>query len=281
MYEKYSVPRLSDFSNKAMKKVVRRTGLTHWLTIYPPAIGVPCGIAGLLFNLPFLYLVPLGACFLSMMNIVINIFFKSDQISSNYINELNKKLKRHEEIIKQSLHDNLLKCMDIKGSEQYAIQGTEQFKRIQQKYQNVNELLKKKLDSGELTFGRFIGAAEQVYLSTLDNLKQVVNILQSAGSIDPEYINNRIKKLSVNHKNSTSERKELDALNKRLELRDEQFQKVETYLSNNEEAMTRMEETTAAIAMMRTEGNLAATDFETAIKQLHELAQRAQIYNNN
>lgn len=275
-----NTPRVSDFSNKAIKKAVRRTGLTHWLSLYPLAIGLPCGIAGLLFNLPALYLVPIGACFISIANIIVNIFLRSDQISSNYINELNKELKKHEEKIKQSLHANLVKCREIKGAEQYATQGAEQFNRIQQKYQNVRELLENKLNSGELTFGRFIGAAEQVYLSTLDNLKQVINILQSAGSIDPLYINSRIKQLKENNKNSEADKKELEALNKRLKLRDDQFQQVETFLSNNEEAMTRMEETTAAIALMKTDGNLAVTDFETAISQLHELAQRAQIYNN-
>ena len=111
---------------------------------------------------------------------------------------MNKKLKLFEEDVIKSLQENLEGCTAIKGAEQHARQGAEQFKRMQEKYQNVRELLEQKLSSGELAFGRFIGAAEQVYLSTLDNLKQAVTIMRSAGSIDPVYINERLKHLEVN-----------------------------------------------------------------------------------
>ena len=202
MQRESGMPQVSDFSNKAIQKAVRRTGLTHWLTIYPPAIGLPLGLAGLLFNMPFLYFVTFGTFFISSVNAIVNIFLRNDSLSGKYIDDLNKKLKKHEALIMQSLHDNLAACQNIKGAEQYAIQGREQFKRIQLKYQNVRDLLNDKLNSGELAFGRFIGAAEQVYLSTLDNLKQVVATLQSVGSIDPEYINSRIMQLDNDNKYS-------------------------------------------------------------------------------
>lgn len=272
-------PKINDFSRSAIRKEVRKTGLTHWLTLYPPAIGLPVGVAGILFNIPLLYGAAIGACLLSLSSVIINIFFRSDRIASRHIEKLNKMLKAHEKNIKKDLYESLENCAGVKGIGEYALHGREQFRKVQDKYENISELLEQKLSTGELTFSRFIGAAEQVYLSALDNLKQIVTLLKSAGSIDTGYINKRISQMRARSAFSDAEQKELDALNKRLELRQEQLGMVNDLLSNNEEAMTKMEETTAAIATMKTDGSFASTDFETAITQLQELAQRAQIYN--
>ena len=253
--------------------------MTHWLTLYPPAIGLPVGVAGILFGSPLLYGVAIGACLLSLSSVIVNIFFRNDRIAAKHVEKLNKMLRAHEKNIKKDLYENLESCATVKSVEEYALHGREQFGRVQEKYENISELLKQKLSTGEITFSRFIGAAEQVYLSTLDNLKQIAVLLKSAGSIDTEYVNKRISKMRNRSGSSDAEKKELDALNKRLELRQEQLGKVNDLLSNNEEAMTKMEETTAAIAAMKTDGSLASTDFETAITELQELAQRAQIYN--
>ncbi len=279
MLKQKEPPKISDFSNESINKAVYKTGLTHWLTLYPPAIGIPCGLAGLLFNSPLVCAVGFGACFVSLGNAVVNIFFRKDKIANNYLEELNKKLKKQETYILRSLDKNLKKCASIKGVEDQAQQGIKQFKKIKEKYKNVHELLEQKLNKGEITFGRFIGAAEQVYLSTLDNLKQIVSTLQSAGSIDPGYIKKRLQELTKKSHQKESDIKEIETLNKRLALWEEQLKKTSELLSDNEEAMTKMEETTAAIASIQTGSGFAATDLETAMKQLQELAQRAQIYN--
>jgi len=272
-------PKVSDFSQTAIRNVVRKEGLTHWLTLYPLAIGLPCGLAGLLFNYPILYILALGTCFISLGSAIVNILFRNDKIAGSYISQLNKKLEQHEQLILESLHKDLQDCSTIKGAEQYASQGMEQFKRIQEKYNNVRDLLKQKLSDGELTFDRFIGAAEQVYLSALDNLKQVSVTLKSAGSIDFYYITEQLKRLAAIKQPTETDRKAVRTLEKRLNLRKEQIQLVNHLLSRNEEAMTKLEETTAAIATMQTDSKLAATEFETAIAQLQDMAQNAHIYN--
>lgn len=276
---KTHLPKISDFSQSAIRKEVRKAGLTHWLTLYPPAIGLPIGVAGILFNMPLLCGAAIGTCLLSLSTVIINIFLRGDKIASKHLEKLSRMLKDHEKDIKKDLYESLEDCAQLKGIREYARHGREQFKKVQAKYENVNELLEEKLSTGELAFNRFMGAAEQVYLSTLDNLKQIVGLLKSAGSIDTDYINRRISGMKAGGSFSEAEQKELDALNKRLELRRKQLGKVNDLLSNNEEAMTKMEETTAAIAAMKTDGGFASTDFETAITELQELAERAEIYN--
>ena len=60
---------------------------------------------------------------------------------------------------------------------------------------------------------------------------------------------------------------------------DEQLDKVNQLLTNNEEAMTALEEATAAIAAMHTGGKFSDADYESAIAQLQEIAGRAYLYN--
>ena len=132
---------------------------------------------------------------------------------------------------------------------------------------------------GHAVFGRFLGAAEQVSLSVLDNLKRVVSILKSAASIQPDKIKKRLAMLSAKKEKSREDQAQEDALKQRLTLWNEQLRKVDRLISNNEKAMTEMEQVSATVAEWQTDGQFAAVDFESAIAQLHELASRAHEYN--
>lgn len=274
-------PKVTDFSKQAVKGEVLKQSLTHWLTMYPPAFGLPLGLAAFLFNMPLLYLGMVGSLTIGFASAIVNIFFREEVIAGRYLENLTRKLQEEEKRTLQNLAGDLQESRHIEVGGAYAEQGLEQFKRLQHKYENVSALLSKKLNRGELAFGRFIGAAEQVYLSGLDNLKQVAAILQSLGSIDPQYIQARLRQLEAIPNRNDMNQKEKETLLKRLTLRDSQLEKVNALLTHNEEAMTTLEETTAAIATMDTDGKFAGTDFESAIGQLQEIAERASIYNKS
>lgn len=273
-------PRLRDYSRKAIRKEVLREGLTHWLTLYPSAIGIPLGLAAFLFNLPLLYFGMITTLSVSLISAIIHIFFREDTIAARYLERLARRLKEEEQVTLENLGNELHACRNNNNAgTSYGKQADEQFTRLQQKYQNVQAVLNKKLDQGELTYGRFIGASEQVYLSGLENLKQTVTIMQSLGSIDPEYISSRLAQLEKMESSGPAEVKEREALLKRLQLREEQLNKVNMLLTGNEEAMTSLEETTAAIAAMDTDGAITGVDYESAIEQLQEIAGKAYLYN--
>ncbi len=85
----------------------------------------------------------------------------------------------------KELEAGLEECKSIKGMEAYAGQGVDQLRNVQVKFDNIRDLLNMKLRAGEISLGRFLGAAEQVNLRVLDNLKSMVGLLKSAGSIQP------------------------------------------------------------------------------------------------
>lgn len=272
-------PELNDFSRKAIRKEVMREGLSHWLTLYPTAVGIPLGLTAFLFNLPILYFGMIGTLTISLASAIVNIFFREDAIANRYLERLSRKLKEEEKKTLATLGEELRASRKNRIGREYAEQATEQFARLQQKYANVQAVLGKKLSRGELAYGRFIGASEQVYLTGLDNLKQIVAILHSLGSIDPGYISSRLKQLEKAKKKTPADRKERETLLKRIRLKDEQLDKVNILLTNNEEAMTTLEETTAAIAAMNTDGKFTTADYESAIEQLQEIAGKAYLYN--
>ena len=113
-------------------------------------------------------------------------------------------------------------------------------------------MLADKLNRKELTFARYLGTAEQVYLSVLDNLLSVASTLKSAATIDSSYIQSRLDLLGSIETPAEADLQETQTLNKRLDLRVKQLERVNTLLTKNEVAMTELDNTTAAISQMRT-----------------------------
>ena len=277
----YRPPKIADFSKEAVQKAVLKEGLTHPLTLFPPALGILSGLAGVLFSYPLLLGVAIGAGLVGVGNGIINIFLRNDALAGRYLKTLNARQEEHESWILESLKTDLEKCRSIKGAEEYALRGVQQFEKCRIKYQNVEDLLSGKLNVAEVTYGRFISAARQVHLSVLDNLRRIAAILRSAGTIDHEYIRERLKALKGKKNPTEADQKESAALKERWMLLKKQYEQAGQLLAANEEAMTRLEETTSQIALMETEGRFASTDFETAITYLQELAQSAHLYHSS
>lgn len=271
-------PHLQDFSHGAIQRHVLRQGLTHWLTLYPPALGLPLGFAAYLFNVPVLYLAALGGATLGMASAVINIFFRGDALSSRYLNDLAEQVREQERSTLEKLGRALEQMRTLPGAEDHAEQAVEQLDRLQVKLDNLRRLLTEKFRQGELSYGRFLGAAEQVQLGCFDNLRQMVSLLQSISSIDLAYIEKRLKQLDKVAPLVEADRKERETLLRRQCLRTDQLEQINELLTANEEAMTAIQETVAAVATISTDHSLAKGDLETAIAQLQQVAARARHY---
>ncbi len=252
--------------------------MTHPLTLFPLATGAGLGFIGWLFNVPVMYYGAAAGGIVGFISGIIMVFFMHDSLGKKYIAELNRRQKKYERHIKRMLKRELVECLAIEGAEDYAVQGQGHFEKIDDKLKNVKELLDLKIDKSELTYERFMGAADQVVLSVLDNLKDVVTTLKSAGSIQVSYIDERLAGLEKMPDNDDKE-KQKDALLKRLALRNTQFDKVTALLTKNEVAMTEMENISAAVSEWQTDDSFAEIDFESAISRLQELAEQAHAYN--
>ncbi len=272
------LPGLDDYSADSIQQAVRRESFLHPLVLYPTAIGMLSGLAALLYNLPLLFVGMGGLLAVGAGTSVVNYFFREKSLTGKYLEKLSQKLRQEREQLLANLGTDLQTAAKTRGAEQYGRQGLEQYALIDKKYQRLRELLQKRFKAGELTYGSFLGAAEQVYLGVLDNLLKIVALIQSAETIDPQYIASRIESVQRLAKITEADEREWQALKKQLELRDKQLDQVNNLITENEESMTAMDHTIAAVAELQTGKGLAEVDVQSAIGHLQEIAGRTKLF---
>jgi len=259
---------VKEYSQAAINKAVREIGLYGLGTLLPIVAGVSVAWIAWLFNLAFLFWFA-SVAVIGIIFACVNLFIRKHTVANKYIRKLQQEMLRQQEQVKKDLAKGLKECSEISGCAELADQGARQFKSMEEKYDNVHELLQQKLDSGELTFGRFLGAAEKVYLNTLNNLNQVVATLKSAGTINVEHIKGQLDRTNG---------KEVNTLKERLQLHDDQLADVRDLLAQNEESMTQMEVTSMSVAKMSTGHRFTDVDHDRAMQELTEWAERADSY---
>ena len=276
--EEKGVPvRVEDFSQQAVGKAVLSSTLQHPLTLYPLVLGVLGAAATLVLDFPFpVFFGSLSAMGGGMMTWIVNFFFRSDVYAKRYIEECQEAVALHRRRLFETTEAELRQCLSIAGAEEYAKQGIEQLEHIQKRLETLKEILADKVEAGELITTRYLGVAEQVYLSVLGNLRDLIPILKSASTIDPDYISHRLNELQRLEKPVDTDREEVETLTKRRSLREQQLQRGNALLTRNEEAMTQMDDATAAVANMDTDKGQPSIDLESAIGELQRLAKVAR-----
>jgi hypothetical protein len=145
------------------------------------------------------------------------------------------------------------------------------------KYDAYAELLRRKLDPNEMTFTRYLGMGEQVFLGGLDNLARISDALKGFSTNDVSEIKKRIRELRNDGIESRAQDQEEAALEDRLKLMETQREKISAWLAENEAAITAFDHVMAGIAEMNTTG-AATMKLEHAMQELETLATRAQSY---
>ncbi len=269
------LPTLEDFSGRAVKKAVQAESLFHPVSLYSSSLGLLSGLGWYLFDMSLLGAGMAGLLCLGAGTAVVNMFFRRDIIARQYLDRLSARFAKERAGLLLTLSTDLEQCTHIKGAEQYGKQAQQQAVFIKEKYDKFRTMLDQKLKRGELTYARFLGAAEQVYLGGLDTLRQVVVLLQSVSTIDSDYIAKRLAELEQVAAPDPADEREYATLQKRLALMEQQLKQVNSLLTDNEESMTIMNESIATVAQMRTGGDLASMDMETAMENLQEIASRS------
>jgi hypothetical protein len=149
-----------------------------------------------------------------------------------------------------------------------------QLEAIQEKRDNLVEVLNRRLEAGELTYSRYLSTAQQVYLAALDNLSEVAVALRSISAIDNEYIDSRLEDLA-NQEGETADA-ERASLNDRRSLREGQEKRIADLLAQNESAMTLIDRTATALADAPI--GKEPQDVDAAMAALREMAERASKY---
>lgn len=270
-------PSIEDFSKKAVTKAVLKTTLQHPLSLYLSGVGLLGWFAvGVLGPSSIAVTAAIGGTTIGIGSWIVNFFLRGDSLAQKYIETVHQEMEEYRRRVTLSLVKELEQWQRLPGAEDYVAQGINQFQDIQEKIDNFREVLGKKLNHQEMTFSRYLGSAEQVYLSVLDNLEKTAAILESISTIDVAYIGDRLLALKKLKTPATADKEERETLLERRKLRDDKLQEVNVLLTENEQAMTEIEK--ATVSLVEISRSRAKVDMETARKQLEELASRAHQY---
>lgn len=262
--------RAPDFSPSAVSRAVMNQTLQKPHVLYPTAIGILGGVACLLLGPATFFVAPaiVGGA-LGAGSWAFEYLFKRDQHARDYMQSMHQILAgRVEEtmrVLNNELHDHKFDP------------GIAQIEVLRDKYAAFAELLRRKLDPNEMTFTRYLGMGEQVFLGGLDNLARISDALKSSATNDADDIRDRIRHLQRDGIDSAAQDQEEAALNARLQLMKQQQEKVFGWLAENEAAMTALDRVMAGVAEMNTVQS-ATMKMEDSMKELESLAARARNY---
>ena len=275
-------PDISEYSKEAAGKSIAKATLTHPVTVYATAVGL---LGSLYFGIlgPSFYAAAaaISGISLGLGTWVVNYFFRYDSFGQRYFGQLDEQREQYKNWLIEQVKDGLSFEYATKEAISHARQGCEQFERARVVRDGIQELLLMKLNTNELTSHRFLAAAEQAYLSMLDNLKDVVAALKSANPIDPNDLRHRISASEKSNQLSAADQEEKETLKERLQLWIEQMERVDGLLAKNEKVITSMECISARVAEWNTDQHFASGDVESIISELHELAQYAHNLNHS
>lgn len=259
---------LPDFSRRAIGRQVATVTAQKPYVLYPLAAGILGALSALLLGTPLLPALVGGGIGLTAW--VLDNTLRREKHANDYVRRLHDMLALKTQASLASLEAELEEV----GEDD----GLDQLQRLKRKYAAFEALLRRKLDPGELTFGRYLGMAEQLYLGGLDNLTTIANIRRGLNVINPERIARRARDIASDGVIDPTERQELDALNRRKELLQRQTASVTALLAQNETAMTKLDEVTASIAALNLGDRRASMNIEQAMLELDALARRSADY---
>lgn len=262
-------PRRPDLSRRAIKLSVLGRSLQHPAVVYPAALGVLGALgAVLLVSSPALLGAAAAAGGVAAIGLGANYLLRHERFAKEYLASAHAAILAERAAMLENLEQEL--------RETGRKEAVRQFERFSEKIRAFEEMLGEKLGENEITHARFLGIAEQVYLSAVDNLRAVVFAARSAKTIDAGYIGARISTLE--HGKKAAQQDELQSLREQLRLHSDHHARIDAALSQNEQALARLDAALAAVSQMKTESGRAAVDMETAMQELSRIAQRARDY---
>lgn len=257
---------MDELSPEVVRSRVPSEALQRPFTVYPVAAAILVVVYGL-FNdsIATLFWLVGGLFALSAANWFWQVFVRREKNASRIAQRVARSLDKKRKKALGKLRKELAEIGDPVG--------LRQLKSFEAKYRNFTDILDRKLEPTELTYIRFVTAAEQVMLGGLDNLEKVTLLTKSVSAIDAKYIEREITRLKGRVDPDATERTE--ALRARRELLHSRITEASNLHRKNETALTQLDAVTAAVAEADTQTGRADVALEVALKDLQRLTERA------
>lgn len=266
-----SKARSEDLSPDAVSRAVLARSLQQPHVLYPAAVGVLGGLAAALLGPSLVFVGPaVAGALLGAGGWALDYGLRRDKHAAEYLRKLHESLANR---VTTTISELTREFEGLRFEP-----GLQQLASLQQRFSAFEELLRRKLDPAEMTYGRYIGMTEQVYLAGLDNLRRIADAQKGLQAIDVGKVQQRILDLDGDGIDSPSQDRETEALQQRLALREQRQEQVFAWLAENQQAITRIDHAMAAISDMNTAESHAGMRMEEAMQELSRLAERASEY---
>jgi hypothetical protein len=266
--EKPIKPRLEDFEENAIISALNKSIMDNW--VVGASIGaVPVGILtafllGTGVGIPIIG----GALLVGGGTWAWKRYIKGDKFLDQYRDHLRQLLDEDTKRRRAELQ----RALDEYGNEH----ACEQLEQFQNKIKVFIEILDMKFpDKNQLTYNRYYTVAQEVFLSGIDNLNEVLLIHKTLDAIDPEYIERSLKRLQ-DYELDPAVKKERNSLLLSRQQYNDQQQELKRLMAQNEEALSKLDEAIVQVQdIKRTANNESPLDMEASIEQLHRMAQQS------
>jgi hypothetical protein len=266
--------RNADFSRKAISRAVLKQTTQHPSVLYPAGAAIIGGLAAVAMGPGVVVLgAIIGGGAIALGGWAINQVMRRDYFANRYVTQLREQLLNRHQVEMANIQQGLTELgNDI---------GLAQLRRVQEKFDAFKIVLSSKLQETELTHGRYLGIAEQVYFAVLDNLSRVVGVSRSMAAIDVDYTVKRLRELEALESRDSAEQLELDTQVDRMKLAEEQNARIKNWLAANEHAMTQLDHAAMTLAAIETTRGLAKVDLETSMAEMQRLAKATALYDRD
>jgi hypothetical protein len=171
------------------------------------------------------------------------------------------------------------------GIEALAERASDQLQQCQKTIDVLKSALSEKFESGELTFARYEGVANQVAVKVIENLRNARTAFETWKAAKSEASEDRRRALSAQLKTnsnlSEAEKEELRSLEDRAAQRKRSLDDAAALMSTNDRALAELDRVTTAIRSIDTsKSNRSGSDTETLIRELENLAEQAKKYSS-
>jgi hypothetical protein len=261
-----------DFSEAAAKRAALSEVIQHPLTLWPPAVGMATAFGLGLFGIvtaPVAMGIAAGGLIVGAAHWATRYLGGSDVYMQKYYAKL------HEEFDEMKKEKSAKLATDLKklGCER----GQIQVDQFEEKFRNLIEVFRRVVSEQELTFSRFVGTAERVYKSSLDNLDRIVTMLLNIDDIDRDDIGKRIASLKRKATRTPADERSIAALQEQAGVYDSTQQEVDELLARNEEALATLDKAgNAAVRLQdRTSSQTPQETLADAMELLNNMIARA------
>ena len=261
-------PRTEDFEEQAIIKALNKSIMDNWFV--GASIGaIPVGILtsillGTGIGIPIIG----GALLLGGGTWAWKRFFKGDKFFDQYRDHLRQLIDEDTERRRHELQQSL----EAYGNNH----ASEQLEQFQTKIKVFIEILDMKFpDKNQLTYNRYYTISQEVFLSGIDNLNEVLLIHKTLDAINIDYIDRSLQRLEGREQEAVTKRERSSLLQSRQQYQD-QLQDIKNLMAQNEEALGKLDEAIVQVQdIKRSANNEGQLDMEASMEQLHRMAQQS------